>query len=140
MNNSKNSVVFFINEFVTRIPGYKIDRVLAIMKSKKLNVSAYYFNSDYYTIKKVLNESSTKHIQTILIWDFSQLKISFEKRLFILKLALQKNISIIEIWTEMELKDKDGKIDYDCLIRLLFTPTDGHKVISIVRRFLTNAA
>jgi hypothetical protein len=109
------------------------------MKSKKLNVSAYYFNSDYYAVKKVLNESST--IEKILIWDFSQLNISFEKRLFILKLALQKNISIMELWTGLELKDKNGKINYDCVIRLLnSSPNEGHKIMSIVRRFLKKAA
>jgi hypothetical protein len=76
-----------------------------------------------------------------LIWDFSQLNISFEKRLFILKLALQKNISIMEIWTGLELKDKNGKINYDCVIRLLnSSANDGHKVMSVVRRFLKKAA
>jgi hypothetical protein len=141
MSKCKNAAVFFINEMVTRIPGYQIDRLLAIMKSKKLNVSAYYFNSDYYTVKKVLNESSTKKIEKILIWDFSQLKISFEKRLFILKLALQKNISLVEIWTELELKDKNGKINYDCVIRLLnSSPSDGQKIMKVVRGLLKNAA
>jgi hypothetical protein len=53
MSKCKNAAVFFINEIVTRIPGYKIDQVLAIMKSKKLNVSEYSFNSNYYTIKKM---------------------------------------------------------------------------------------
>jgi hypothetical protein len=141
MTQYKNAAVFFINEMVTRIPGYKIDRLLAIMKSKKLNVCEYCFNSNYYTVKKILNESATKKIERILIWDFSQLKISFEKRLFILLLALQKNISIMELWTGLELKDKNGKINYDCVIRLLnSSPNDGNKIMSIVRRFLKKAA
>jgi hypothetical protein len=69
------------------------------------------------------------------------LEISFEERLYILKLALHKNISIMELWTWLELKDKNGKINYDCVIRLLnSSPKDGHKVMSVVRRFLKVAA
>ena len=133
-----NAAVLFTQR-QSRVKADHIERLLEILKRKNIKARHYFFNGDYYTAKKIL--TSIEGIDKLLIFDFSELNISFEKKLFLLKVALKKQISIEEFSSDSSIFDINGNIDYSTVIQFLIdSKNNGRKILKFIKQQMKNAA
>ena len=128
-----------LTEKERHIPVEVIQLLLDILKSKNLKARQYYFNTDYYLVKKIL--ASADGIDKLLISDFTHLEISVEKKIIILKMALMKKISITDICSGTEIINEQGRINIPSVIHFLVNSSDDTlKIMKFINQNINIAA
>src|SRR5579862_3400416 len=105
----KLAVVLF-NEIEARVRYCHIAPLISIAEEKRLRIAGCFFNADFFVAKTAL--LTAEGISKLLVFEFARLKVhGFAKRLYLLKTAMNRGVSITEVSSRSETLDENGKLD-----------------------------